>query len=52
MINQKLDNNLTAIVDFKQLLLQSKQEIELIQKEGKKDPKVIQQGFYFQTVLK
>ena len=40
MINQKLDNNLTAIADFKQLLLLSKQEIDEVQKAKKGDPRI------------
>jgi len=31
MINQKLENNLTAVGDFKQLLLESKAEIDQAQ---------------------
>lgn len=40
MINQKLENNLTAINDFKQLLVQSRDEIYVKQKDGKKDPNI------------
>ena len=52
MISQKLDNNLQAIADFKQLLIQSKSEIDAVQKSGKKDSSIATQNFYFQTVLK
>ena len=52
MINQKLENNLTAINDFKQLLIQSRDEIYVKQKDGKKDPNIQKMDFYFQTVLK
>ena len=40
MINQKLENNLTAINDFKQLLLQSKSEVNKAQKEGENDTSI------------
>lgn len=52
MINQKLDNNLTAINDFKQLLLQSREEILAKQKGGKKDPQIVKMASFFGTVLK
>ena len=47
MISQKLDNNLQAIADFKQLLIQSKSEIDAVQKSGKKDSSIATQNFYF-----
>ena len=41
MINQKLDNNLTAVADFKQLLLQSKTEIDKAQAERQAEKSVV-----------
>ena len=51
LINQKLENNLTAINDFKQLLLQSKSEVNKTQKEGETDTAVKDQESYFEIVL-
>lgn len=37
IINSKLDNNLTAINDFKQLLLQTRSEIVALQQDDDKE---------------
>ena len=42
---------MTAINDFKQLLVQSKQEIVSTQKAGKKAPAVTKMAAHFETVL-
>ena len=43
---------MTAILDFKQLLLKSKEEILDQQKRGKKERAIAKQAFYFDSVLK
>ncbi len=52
MINQKLENNLTAISDFKQLLLQSKHEIDEVESGKFTKQEAEQKKLFFQTVLK